>query len=88
MSDRYFDKSPSILWQMADDVDDLILHNRDNDAHAFSTETMERFVQCRDTLRKAYSLFRRIDRLMNGADSELTFRVRLEEELANLEKRK
>ena len=84
MRGEYFYNNPAVLRQIADDVDSSIR----NAATTFSEETQGRFVECRDTLLKAYSLFRRIDRLMSGGDSELTFRIRLEEELSNLEKRK
>ena len=51
----------------------------------FSDETVERFKEAYDILKKAYVYAQRIDWLLSGDDGEDTFHERLEKDLAELE---
>jgi len=52
----------------------------------YSEETMLRFEEAAELLRRASVLVHRIDWLISGDDSESTFHRRLKEELERLEK--
>ena len=74
---------------IADGINQLILTNDSNEknewgddkGHHYSEETLRRFKEAEEMLRKALVYVHRIDYLVSGDDSEESFHTRLEEDL-------
>ena len=89
MSGGYFDYKNYEIAMIADGINQLILTNDSNEknewgddkGHHYSEETLRRFKEAEEMLRKALVYVHRIDYLVSGDDSEESFHTRLEEDL-------
>ena len=89
MSGGYFDYKNYEVTIIADGINQLILTNDSNEknewgndkGHHYSEETIKRFKEAEEMLRKALIYAHRIDYLVSGDDSEESFHTRLEEDL-------
>lgn len=86
MSGGTFDYKQSSISQIAQEIEDLIDYNPTNGGRDFSPETIERFAQAVDLLRRAYILVHRIDYLVAGDDGEDNFHQRLAEDMEKYRK--
>ena len=92
MSGGYFDYDQYKIGYIADQVEQLILSNKDENkdeygyllGRNYSTETIEKFKEGLKYLRLAEIYTQRIDWLVSGDDGEDTFVVRLETDLKEL----
>lgn len=89
MSGGYFDYKNYEVAIIVDGINQLILTNDSNEknewgdvrGHHYSKETLKRFKEAEEMLRKALVYAHRIDYLVSGDDSEESFHTRLEEDL-------
>jgi hypothetical protein len=96
MSGGYFDYEQYKITMIADEVEQLIERNGkkreyredwQNECHdKYSPQTIKKFRQGLELLRKAQIYAQRIDWLVSADDSEETFLKRLENDLNNLKK--
>jgi hypothetical protein len=92
MSGGYFDYNQHRIGYIADEVEELILKNRDESlddwgdpvGNFYSDETIAEFQRGLHYLRVAQIYAQRIDWLMSGDDGEESFHRRLKEELDEL----
>lgn len=89
MSGGYFDYKNYEVTIIADGINQLILTNDSNEKNEwgdvrgrhYSEETLKRFKEAEEMLRKALVYAHRIDYLVSGDDSEESFHTRLEEDI-------
>ena len=82
MSGGTFDHNEYHICRIAEEIQDLIDYNdAPKTEQQFSPQTIERFAQAVDLLRRAYILVHRIDYLVAGDDGEDTFHERLQKDL-------
>jgi len=68
--------------EIADELESIILNNKNaKEDNKFSSETILKFVDAVEIIRKAVIYIHRIDWLLSGDDGEKEFLERLEEEL-------
>lgn len=92
MSGGYFDYKQYSIGCIAEDVEELILKNRDETldeygdtvGHFYSDETIEKFQKGLQFLRVARIYAQRIDWLVSGDDGEENFHQNLQEDLDEL----
>ena len=84
MSGGHFDYRQGAIDCLADDIEDLILHNGDAGRHCYEPHTIDRFKEAVHHLRTAYAYARRIDWLVSGDDSEDSFHTRLAQDLSKI----
>lgn len=76
MSGGYFDYQQHRIGEIAEQVEDLILNNKD-----YSEKTIAEFQICLDALKIGAIYAQRIDWLVSGDDAEEDFHKRLADEL-------
>jgi len=92
MSGGYFDYNQWNVESLAEDIDRAIarstrlldnLPDKDHYEHCYlyTPETLAKFAEARDTLRKAAKMAQRVDWLLSGDDGEEAFHRRWKEEL-------
>ena len=90
MSGGTFDYMQYTIYEIAQSIEEIIKQNHIEDKWGykteFSPETLAKFKEGIDLLRKAQVYAQRIDWLCAGDDGEETFHKRLEEDLKSLEK--
>lgn len=92
MSGGHFDYQQYRLKDIANEIESLIDSNEDSsldywgnkNGSFYSEETISKFKEAVNYLRKAEIMAQRIDWLVSGDDSEETFHERWEEELSQL----
>lgn len=87
MSGGTFEHNEYHISQIAQEIEDLIDYNQEPKAgRNFSPETIERFAQAVDLLRRAHILVHCIDYLVAGDDGEDTFHQRLAKDMEKYRK--
>ncbi len=86
MSGGYFDYKQYQINQSADELQSYIDRLPENEYQEFSTETINKFEECVQILRKAHVMLHRIDWLISGDDCEEIFHKRLDQDLQNIRK--
>jgi len=82
MSGGTFDYNQDHISWIAREIEDLIDNNDSpKGGQGFSPQTIERFAQAVDLLRRAHILVHRIDYLLAGDDGEDNFHERLKKDL-------
>lgn len=92
MSGGYFDYNQWRVEELADDIDRVIVRSTklldnppDEDSYehcyVYTPETLAKFAEARDLLRKAANMAQRVDWLLSGDDGEETFHKRWNEEI-------
>lgn len=85
MSGGHFDYQQYTFNSIADEIEYLIKTNNDEDEFGFSRkyskETLDKFSQAIETIRKAGIMAQRIDWLVSSDDSQDSFHERWNEEL-------
>lgn len=88
MSGGHFDYKQYEIANIADQIEHEIETNNIPDEWGycsnFSEETLAKFKEAIDTLRKAHVMIHRIDWLLSGDDGEETFHSRWEKDLREL----
>jgi len=88
MSGGHFDYKQYEIANIADQIEHEIETNNTpdewDDCWNFSEETLNKFREAIEILRKAHVMIRRIDWLLSGDDGEETFHKRLESDLKEL----
>ena len=85
MSGGHFDYKQYSIDYIVDDICDIIRKNNEVEWYGYSEETITEFKKGIDILQKAAIYAQRIDWLVSGDDSEMSFHKRLEEDLFELE---
>ena len=85
MSGGYFDYEQYKMGRIADEVEQLIINYFNNIGTQYSIDTINKFIEAKNTLRKAEIMAQRIDWLVSGNDGEDSFHGRWKEELEKLE---
>jgi hypothetical protein len=73
MSGGHFEYQQYRLNDLAGEVERLIATNGNNEWRNYSSETIAKFKEAVDVLRKAEEMLQRIDWLVSGDDGEETF---------------
>lgn len=89
MSGGHFEYQQMQIWNIAQEIKELIdnNHNQSPDefgypiGNNFSPQTIEKFIEAYNLLIKAYIYAQRIDWLVSGDDSEESFHERMKEDL-------
>ena len=96
MSGGYFEYNQWKVEELAEDIDRAIARSTrlldnppdKNDyehCYVYTPETLAKFTEARDTLRRAAKMAQRVDWLLSGDDGEDSFHKRWEEEVLNAE---
>lgn len=87
MSGGTFEHNEYHICKIAEDIQDIVDYNdAPKTERKFSPETIERFSEAVDLLRRAHILVHRIDYLLAGDDGEDNFHERLQEDLEKYRK--
>lgn len=92
MSGGYFEYNQWRVEELAEDIDRVIARSnkfRDNPpekdsyehCYVYKQETLDKFTEARNLLRRAAKMAQRVDWLLSGDDSEEAFHERWKEEL-------
>lgn len=86
--DRLIAKAAKVAEEIKDTPEDPSDPNYCWDRYyLFSDETLAKFIEARDTLRRASVMAQRVDWLVSGDDGEESFHRRWEEDLKELEEK-
>lgn len=94
MSGGYFEYNQYKIYQIAEELEDVILKNgkkrvrreswEDENYYEYPPEVIAKFKEGLEILKKAHIYTHRIDWLLSGDDGEETFLERLESDLSKL----
>lgn len=94
MSGGHFDYNQFRIYEIAEDIDNIIRNNKNKEfnrwgeeiGHHFPPEIIVKFTLAVKILKTAYVYTQRIDWLLSGDDGEKSFLKRLAEELGEIDK--
>jgi hypothetical protein len=85
MSGGYFNYENYRMNDIARAIEELIAHNDTSEYHGgYGPQTLERFQEAIDLIKRADHIVHRIDWLVSGDDSEESFHSRLNKQLEEL----